>query len=202
MVLKNFLLSGEIPLLRALCPGNLYVAQTVAAEIKRMCHIYRRLHPHPTAVQMAYANRYDQASHTMSANGVVELSVLHGADVEAEAFLACLDREDRIDAGEIECLALAAYRGLTVYSDDLAFKLEVDRLNDGNSVCPPYGRSLPPHLPVIVHTTPWLLLKAIDDGHCAANQADDLYEEMRDEIGSRLPSGPLTGFRHAANSYW
>ena len=202
-VLKNFLLAGLVSELARVCPGSRRVPGTVwGSELAKLHGSFARLHRElPLEDRARYEGRLRSYPETLRDHHFARVNLFAQPDDEELAFLACLLDEDRIDPGEAECLAIAAYRGATVYSDDYAFKLEVDMLNRGLSACPRTGYGPPLHLPVMVHGTVHLLHQAIDGAVLTREEAEQRYAEMRDQIGSRLPPGTLANLRKGPTAW-
>jgi len=202
-VLKNFIATGLSPLLAQLCPVPRHVPTVVwKDELERLARSYARLHGDLPADDLAtYVDRLNNANATLQDQGFTEINVFKGTDVAEQAFLVCVLDDDRIDPGEAECLAIAAYRGDTVYSDDYAFKRIVDALNCGTTSCPRDGVDPPPHLPIVVHGTVRILLDAVDQGLLPLPEAERAYATMREAVGSRLPDGTLHGLRGGSHDW-
>lgn len=165
-------------------------------ELAKLSRGFARLHSDLALEElMRYQQRLNSYAVSLQRHTFTQVNVLAGATPEEQAFLACLLDEDRIDDGEAECLTIAAYRGDTCYSDDYAFKLEVEAFNAGKASCPRQGHGPPPHHPLTVHGTVHLLHEAVNQGVLRASTAEDHYSVMRDSVGSKLPAGPLVKLR-------
>lgn len=137
-VLKHFLTTGLVSELAQLCPGRRHAPITVYSdELAKLRDNFDTLHRDlPLEELTRYSQRLRTYDATLAKHGFTSVNVMAGDDAEAQAFLACQEDEDRIDPGEAECLAIAAYRGDIVYSDDYAFKQEVEAVNSSTSPCP------------------------------------------------------------------
>jgi predicted nucleic acid-binding protein len=131
---------------------------------------------------------------------LVRLNLLQSDKPAEIEFYACLADEDRIDPGEIECITLAAYRDLTLYSDDLGAFREVQAINSGTADCLHDQGAMT--LPLTAHGTIWLLLKAAQENYLTLKEASDAYDFMRFELRSRLPRLPLGTIMADPSQYW
>jgi hypothetical protein len=200
-VLRNFLLTGTLALLPKICSGKLYLEEIVYEQLARGKLVYRRVHvKHPDDPHHLYPERFEALDAALKQCGFIKLSLAQSRNAAEQAYLACLVDEDAMDAGDIECLVLAACRGFTLYSDDLGLCREVQVLNAGNSPCPRYGTGAPPHLPVEIHSTAWLLLEGIRHGHLSQTVAEALWREMQSL--ARLPTETLMQLAAGRGRYW
>lgn len=196
-VLKNFLATGLIPTLAQLCGGPRSVPATVHnVDLAKLRDSFPRFHHDLPPQQLArYSQRLKRYPQTLLQDDFTVIDVLRGSDAAEQTLLACEIDEGRIDPGEAECLAIAAYRDRIVYSDDYAFKLEVEAINDEVAHCPRCGQPPLPYRPIDVHGTVYLLLAAVDARLLTHSQADGHYQAMRNDLGSRLPEGTLANLR-------
>jgi hypothetical protein len=205
-VLKNFLLTHLVGLIPKLCPGNLYLPAAVRAELQTMKAEFPRVRASRagtlTTADLVYVQQLDQHRSTLGKHGFAPLNILGSVEPTELDFWACVDALDRIDPGETEGLALAAYRGLTLYSDDQAVVRIAELLANEELGCPPYGTEALPFPRVEVHSSIYLLLRAVEQGLLSENLAERYYREMRNDIGSRLPRMPLAQIRQSPARYW
>lgn len=200
-VLKNILLSGRLSLLPELCPGQRYLPISVYNELLDTRRAFQRMlgrSPRDALVRINMLLQ-DLDAHLERA-GLVRLNVLQSDNPDELEFYACLDEEDRIDPGETECIALAAYRDLTLYSDDLGAFREVLAINSDTADCLRDPSTMT--LPLTTHGTIWLLIKAAQEGRLTLQKASDAYDFMRFELRSRLPRHPLGTIMADPSQYW
>ena len=152
------------------------------------------------SIQLSYFHGLDAKLRSL---GVVEmrLSTIE-AHLEAFTFFGCCVSNERMDAGEAESFALAATRGWTFYTDDLPAKRAVDRYNAGDFRCPTYGTAMTLHQPVPVHSTAWLLLKAVATDILLQTEAEAIFLEMQ-SFWDRHPQQTLAQLQgRGAAAYW
>jgi hypothetical protein len=196
-VSKNFLLTGHFHLIPKLCPDTRYLPATVYEELVKGQKFYARQGAEDSSL-VKYALLFADLDKQLKASGFVKPNILQSSNAEEKRFFSHLIAEDRIDPGEIECFALAAYRGFTLYSDDKGLHEEVQAFNSGTSTF----RGNPPHRPLEIHSTIWLLIKAVETKLLDFRTAGILYDEMRFELKSRLPPYPLNEIIMERSVYW
>ena len=200
-VLKNILLSGHLSLLPELCPGQRYLPVSVYNELLDTKRAFQRmLGRSPTDALVRINMLLQNLDAHLERGGLTRLNVLQTDNANEFEFYVCLDDEDRIDPGETECITLAAYRDLTLYSDDLGAFREVQAINSGTAACLRDQGAMT--LPLTAHGTIWLLLKAAQEGHLTLREASDAYDFMRFELKSRLPRHPLGAVMADSSHYW
>ncbi len=202
-VLKNFLLPGQSYLLSHVCPGQLCIPEAVKEELnKTRRHFLGRSRPYQqleaTASLAYHAQQVDAAMQRLEFQG---LSLMQRGDPTELELLTCLLDEDRIHAGEIECLVLAVCRGCTIYSDDTGLRDEVKTFNSGTALCLP-GETSFPGLPITMHSTIWLLIEAIGQGRLDMLDAGRIYDTMVYDIGSNLPPYAFKDVITDPEKYW
>ena len=205
-ILRNFGLCSAEHVLAQTCSGTLYWSGIVKDELTKGPPAFARVHQlelnrgdTDRAQQLA---TFQRLAASLEQQGFVNLRLNTSArHAEALAFFACCLDEEEMDPGEAESFALAAYRGLTFYTDDLHAYNAITRYNEGMFRCPPYGVALPPYEVVEVHSTPWLLIEAVRQGHLTSMLAEALFREIK-QVWYRHPKRSLEELRALPDSYW
>jgi hypothetical protein len=186
---RNLILTATIELLPHICPGDLLVAQTVHGELQRGATRFPRANASALGDPLwaGFVHRFQDMEATLQGTGMQVRSVsTHENHRDMHAFLACLIDEEVMEAGEAEGLALAAFKGFTLYSDEMKVRDVVQDLNAGQLECPYSGDVRPPFLPLEVHTTAWLLQQAVKQGLVEISDAEEVWSQM--QIVARLPN--------------
>lgn len=200
-VLKNFTLSGHLALLPQLCSGPCYLPSSVYNELMATKRAFKVLANRVPSAEVVGINVVLQNLDASLQNaGLLRVNLLQTDRPDELAFWTCLHEEDRIDPGETECIALAVYRDLTIYSDDRAALLEVEAINSRTADC--IRMVGDPRLPLTMHSSIWLLLKAAQEGLLTLTEASRAYEFMIDVLKSRLPRHPLASVMTDRSKYW
>lgn len=199
------MLIGAEGLLPRLLVGHLRTAQTVMEELHEGRRVFGNLHHADIATnpaRAAQADRFNRYQSSLATAGVQTLALSdHPAVRDRYQFFACLADEDVMDPGEAECFTHATYRNLILYTDDRGAYEAVEAYNAGACPCPYSGQDAPPHHPVEVHSSAWLLLEGVRLRQLTLTAAEDLWSQMMD-VWPRHPGKTLTLMQTQSNSYW
>ena len=185
------------------CPGNLYMARSVANEMGLGARRYpeENYHRMPYPPWRDYAARFQACEATLRAAGLRVIAVSESkAHADQLQLLSCFKDEELVELGEAESITLAAYRDLTFYSDERKAKRLADELAVGACACPRAGERRPPYA-VQVHTSAWILLEAGKESKADMQRAEALFDEMR-LVWPRHPGVGLAELRRRPRGYW
>jgi hypothetical protein len=194
--LRNFVLIGKANLLPLVCEGTLTWSGIVKDELAKGPKAFKR--QFERELLMGDTQRHDHLlAFEKLETTLTDLEFintrLNTSTAQAEMFLffVCLVESERMDEGEAESLAFAAYRDRIFYTDDLHAYKAVERYNSGQSRCPPYGANPPPYARVKVHSSAWLLIEAVNQQHLTMKQAEAIFNNMV-SVWGRHPRKTLT----------
>jgi hypothetical protein len=208
--IRNFVLTDSEYLLPKVCPGQLYGSSVVIDELKRGARAFEKqcrveLDAGDTRRHRQFT-AFNQMATRLKGIGLIEVAVTTASKhADMMRFFACLldsSKED-MDAGEAESFALAAYRGFDFYTDDRYAMLTIEKYSTTPNLlkCPPPGEDPPPHQKILVHSTTWLLLKAIRESHISEMKAERIFDDMRSVWGHH-PQRTLAEMQRKPDLYW
>lgn len=202
-VLRNLAISDILPKLPAILEGDLlYVGSVVLNEFKDGANQFGKQHDHlhDHLQRSECSRRFKRAIKAITNDyGFEVITPSLRSRYEEFAYALCLQGE--MDDGEAEAFAIAAHRGMILYSDDLQVRQTALRIADDDFPCPPFPDK-PPATSLTIHSTIWLLKEGVDKQVLTLEEASVAYDLCR-SFDVRLPNQSLASiFEHNPDAYW